>query len=40
MEDLKEYDHFDFLFEGIQVKHTFTDLFENKETLHNWLQNN
>lgn len=37
MEDINQYDHFDFLFEGIQIKYSIRDLFENKAILNAWL---
>ena len=37
MEDINRYDHFDFLFEGIQIKYSIRDLFENKAILNAWL---
>lgn len=37
MEDISQYDHFDFLFEGIQIKYSIRDLFENKAILNAWL---
>lgn len=40
IEDLRQYDHFDFLFEGVQVKYSILDLSENRENLHEWLYNN
>lgn len=40
IDDLKQYDHFDFLFEGVQVKYSIFDLFENREKLHEWLYSN
>lgn len=38
MDDLKQYDHFDFFFEGIQIKYSINDLFEDKYILNNWLR--
>lgn len=38
MENLKQYDHFDFLFEGIQIKYSISDLFENKIALNDWIE--
>lgn len=35
--DLKAYDHFDFLFEGIQVRYSIDNLFENRVVLNEWL---
>lgn len=40
IDDLKKYDHLDFLFEGIQIKFSIADLFDNKKLLKNWLDLN
>lgn len=37
IDDLKMYDHLGFLFEGIQVKYSIIDLFEDNDSLEKWL---
>ncbi len=40
MDDIKQYDHLNFMFEGIQIRYSMTDLFESKEKLNKLLNNN
>lgn len=38
VQDLKQYDHLDFFFEGAQINYSATELFDNPNALHNFLE--
>lgn len=40
IDDIKNYADFDYLLEGIQIKYSINDLFDNKVSLNKWLNNN